>query len=289
MKMIQDKIYSYFDGNPQLHALFVFDGMGGIRSELEGLEWRAGYRLEVFGGDWFTVKYNLTNEWKEDKVILVFIGMTEPSRSYELHSFPLYGEMKANMVFCEENYVAFMQLKGIKPDFAPFISRHIAEMQLSKYDRILSDYYKSGVFSVDICNRALISGYMGMSKLLSWEDIIIRLTCLCGIESEADKRDTFLRLLKNNADALAALSDIMMSIAGYPFDIIMDARMKRFAESFKYNAITQGIPAVSADDYKNLKIDDALVLQRLNSLMEYATGHSALSGSFIQFYLVEVY
>ena len=280
MKMIQDKIYSYFDGNPQLHALFVFDGMGGIRSELEGLEWRAGYRLEVFGGDWFTVKYNLTNEWKEDKVILVFIGMTEPSRSDELHSFPLYGEMKANMVFCEENYVAFMQLKGIKPDFAPFISRHIAEMQLSKYDRILSDYYKPGVFSVDICNRALISGYMGMSKLLSWEDIIIRLTCLCGIESEADKRDTFLSLLKNNADALAALSDIMMSIAGSPFDIIMDARMKRFAESFKYNAITQGIPAVSADDYKNLKIDDALVLQRLNSLMEYATGHSALSGSF---------
>ena len=91
MKMIQDKIYSYFDGNPQLHALFVFDGMGGIRSELEGLEWRAGYRLEVFGGDWFTVKYNLTNEWKEDKVILVFIGMTEPSRSYELHSFRYMG------------------------------------------------------------------------------------------------------------------------------------------------------------------------------------------------------
>ena len=87
--MIQDKIYSYFDGNPQLHTLFVFDGMGAIRSELEGMEWGSGYRLEVFGGDWFTIKYNLTHEWKEDKVILVFIGMTGPSRSDELHSFPL--------------------------------------------------------------------------------------------------------------------------------------------------------------------------------------------------------
>lgn len=278
--MIQDKIYSYFDGNPRLRTLFVFDGMGAIRSELEGLEWRAGYRLEIFGGDWFTVKYNLAHDWKEDKVILIFIGMTEPSRSDEQCFFPLYGEMKANMVFCEEDYVTFMQLKGIKPDFAPFIARHIAEMQLSKYDRILSDYYKPGVFSVDICNRALISGYMGMSKLQNWEDIIIRLTCLCGIESEADRRDTFIRLLKNNADALAALSDKMRSIVGHPFDILTDARMKRFAESFKYNAITQGIPVVSADDYKALKIDDAVVLQRINSLREYAAGHPALSGQF---------
>ena len=40
--MIQKKIYSYFDGNPQLRTLFVFDSMGGILNELEDLEWRDG-------------------------------------------------------------------------------------------------------------------------------------------------------------------------------------------------------------------------------------------------------
>lgn len=278
--MIQNKIYSYFEGNATLRTLFIFDSMGAICSELEGLEWKPGYRVEIFGGDWFTIKYRLTHEWLNEKVILIFTGMTAPSDNDGTASFPLYGEMKANMVYCEEDYATFMQLRGIGSEFAPFISRHLAELQLSKYDKILSDCYKPGVFSVDICNRALISGYMGVSKLLSWEDIIIKLTILCGTPSEADKRDSFIRLLKNNQDAQNALSDQMISIAGYPFELMTEERMKKFAESFKYNAMTQGIPVVAADDYKDYRIDDARVLQRLNSLREYAAGHPTLSGPF---------
>ena len=279
--MIQDKIYSYFDGNPQLHVLFIFDSMGYIAAELEGLDWRPNYHLKIFLGDWFTVKYRLAHDWKDEKIILVFKEVPDPSTGDADSSFPLYGEMKANMVYNEEDYVAFMQLKGIKSNFAPFIARHVAEMQMTKYDRILSEYYSPGVFSVDICNRALISGYMGMSKLLSWEDILIKLVCLCGIESESCKRDTFIRLLKNNTDALTALSEKMVSIAGYPINIETDARLNKFAESFKYNAIIQGIPVVAADDYKGYRIDDAVVLQRLNSLREYATGHSILADQFM--------
>ena len=124
--MIQKKIYSYFDGNPQLRTLFVFDSMGGILNELEDLEWRDGYRLVVFKGNWFTIKYNLTHEWKDDKVILIIQGMSTPECHQDMVDFPLYGEMKANMVYSEENYITFMQLKGIGKDFAPYVSRHVA-------------------------------------------------------------------------------------------------------------------------------------------------------------------
>ena len=33
--MIQDKIYSYFNNNPQLHILFIFDPGGDFCYELE--------------------------------------------------------------------------------------------------------------------------------------------------------------------------------------------------------------------------------------------------------------
>lgn len=278
--MIQEKIYSYFDGNPSLRVLFVFDSMGAISRDLEGLDWKDGYRVVVFGGDWFTVKYRLVNEWKDEKVILIFVGMQAPYDNESNPSFPLYGEMKANMVYSEEDFITFMQLKGIKQDFAPYISRHIAELQLTKYDRILSDYYTPGVFSVDICNRAFLSGYMGANKLLSWEEIILRLTILCGLPSEADKRNSFIRLLKNNQDAAKALSDKMVSIAGQPFDIMTEGRMTKFAESFKYNAMTQGIPVVAADDYKHYRIDDSRVLQRLNTFRESADSNQSYSAKF---------
>ncbi len=278
--MIQDKIYSYFDGNPDLRTLFVFDSMGAIHNDLDGLVWKDEYRLVVFNGDWFSVKYNISHEWKDEKVILIFIGMNAPSVHVEMTAFPLYGEMKANMVYSEENYITFMQLKGINPDFAPYISRHVAEMQLSKYDKILSEYYKPGVFSIDICNRALLSGYIGGTKLLSWEELIIKLVCICGNPDDKDKRDTFFRALKNNLDGTKALSEKMTGIAGHGLDMMTDIKIKKFAESFKYNAITQGIPVITADDYKDYKIDDAITLQRLNSLREQAANHPTLSAQF---------
>ena len=40
--MIQRRIYSYFERNPQLHVLFIFDRMNIFESDLEGKEWADG-------------------------------------------------------------------------------------------------------------------------------------------------------------------------------------------------------------------------------------------------------
>ena len=44
-----DKIYSYFDGNPSLKVLFIFDDRF-IVDALQNVEWKEGYRYEVFNG-----------------------------------------------------------------------------------------------------------------------------------------------------------------------------------------------------------------------------------------------
>lgn len=276
--MIQDKIYSYFERNPQLKVLFVFDGTRDKLAELENAEWKPEYRFVVFKGDWFTIKYKLTHDWKGDKVVLMFEGILPPHKNDT--SFLLYGEMKSNAVYSDESYISFMHQRGIRSEFAPYIARHIAELQLSKYDKILADSYKPGIFSVDICNRALLSGYLGATKLLDWSEMIIRLTCLYGLDSEMDKKKTFVRFLCKNTDAQNALSEKMKEIAGYDMDIMSSEPMKRFAQSFKYNAITQGLPVLDADDYKEYKISDSSVLQRLNSLRENAAEHAGLSEKF---------
>lgn len=42
--MVQERIYNYFERNPQLHVLFIFDRMDIIQTELgEVKEWADGY------------------------------------------------------------------------------------------------------------------------------------------------------------------------------------------------------------------------------------------------------
>ena len=71
MSAVQQKIYDYFERDPELKVLFIFNNEF-LAAELQSLEWCTGYRFVDFKGDWFTVKYNLDNDWQYDKVILMF-------------------------------------------------------------------------------------------------------------------------------------------------------------------------------------------------------------------------
>ena len=276
--MIQEKIFRYFDGNADLHVLFVFDQMGMIATELSDIQWPDGYRYVQFNGNWFTIKYNLANDWKDDKVVLLFQGQFAPNSQDEKMDFPLYGEMMANMIYRDEDYLTFMQLKGIPSNFGPYIARHVGELQLAKYEKILGDHYGQGVFSIDVCNRGLLSGYLGATKLLDWDEIIIRLVCLDA--NDADKATSFFRALNNNEEGRKALSDMLASLCNVSFEPAAKKRLGRFAESFKYNSITQHLTAIGADDYKGYKISDALTLQRLNRFREVAYSHPVYGSQF---------
>ena len=62
MSTVIDKIYNYFERNPQLHVLFIFDKMDIIQTELEDVkEWADGYIYKVFDGAWFNTKYAIEN------------------------------------------------------------------------------------------------------------------------------------------------------------------------------------------------------------------------------------
>ena len=48
--MVQERIYNYFERNPKLRVLFIFDNMSIIETELQGASWNEGFHYVVFDG-----------------------------------------------------------------------------------------------------------------------------------------------------------------------------------------------------------------------------------------------
>ena len=91
--MVQDRIYNYFERNPQLHVLFIFDRMNIIQNELDEIkQWNDDYIYKVFDGAWFNAKYAIENDWKDKHVVLLFPEQVYPHTEEQQLSFPrLFG------------------------------------------------------------------------------------------------------------------------------------------------------------------------------------------------------
>ena len=172
--MVQDRIYNYFDRNPQLHVLFIFDRMNIIENDLSIVEWPENYIYKVFDGAWFNTKYSIETAWKDKKVVLLFSNDTLPQTEADMLKFPLLDMLKANMEYKEDDYSSFIQQYGLPEKYGPFIKRNITELMSSKITTILAGHISAETFSEDLVCRAFISSYIGEKKLLDWENIIDR-------------------------------------------------------------------------------------------------------------------
>ncbi len=266
--MIQDKIYQYFERNERLHVLFVFDSSVSkqLIDELAACDWPTGYRFMEFDGHWFSTKYAIENEWKDDKVILAFHQLS-PSTRDDMEKFPLLDLLAANMEYKSETSEAFLQQHRLPMEFAPYIKRHITELSLEKYKRILGDYLTPELFTIDLANRGLISGYMGDSKLLDWNDIMIK---MISIAVDDKKWTTLTNALKRDTDARNAVQSQLTRIFGCGYDEMQGTAMKQVAEVLRYNAITQLLPLAPTDNYQHFKVTNSVALEQMNKLLETA-------------------
>lgn len=276
--MIEDKIYSYFDRNPGLHVLFFFDPSGMKEEELAAVQWREGFRFLAPRGSWFRIKYLIDRDWANDKVIL-YIAQLSPAKLKQ--EFPLMDLLKANMEFHDEDYAAFMQHYKLKSDFAPYISSHIAELQSDKMLALLKPFYEDGSFSTDIANRAFISLYLDKTPkmVLDWHTIIIRVILLAH-KDEENKRMAFYTRLAKNLDAYRALDAKLEKIFGSKLQLNTEERVNIIVQKMKYNAIVQSLNVNPADNYKHLRINDALALQDINHIMEQANNDAKRGPAF---------
>ncbi len=280
--MVQDRIYNYFDRNPQLHVLFIFDKMNIIQNELDELkQWNDDYIYKVFDGAWFNAKYAIENDWKDKHVVLLFPEHVYPHTEEQQLSFPLLDMLKANMEYKEEDYASFMQQYNLPEKFRGFVKKNIGEIMSSKVSNILNGHIDSTSFSEDMVCRAFISNYLGEKKLLDWEQLIIKMLILDGMADEKKRIDFWYKIARN-IDASKAISEKVSKLFGQKLSLTSPQKMKNVAESLKYNSITQLLDAVSGDTYKQYKITNSVVLDQVNKIYELGTHDRQLSERFAQ-------
>lgn len=280
--MVQNRIYNYFERNPQLHVLFIFDRMSIIQTELdEATDWADGYIYKVFDGAWFNTKYAIENQWKDKRVVLLFPSELYPMTEEQQLKFPLLDMLKANMEYKEDDYAAYMQQYGLPEKFRGFVKKNIGEMMSSRVSNILNGHVDNSSFSEDLVCRAFITNYLGEKKLLEWEQLIVKLIILDGTGDEKKRIDFWYKLGKNQ-DAMKALAGKLDKLFGLTLNTNTSQRMKMVAESLKYNSITQLLDPVAGDTYKPYKISNSVMLDQVNKIYELGTHDRGLSEKFSQ-------
>ena len=269
--MVQDKIYQYFERDPELKVLFIFNNEF-LAAELAGVEWRTGYRYVDFKGDWFTVKYNLDNDWQYDKVILM-MHQPSPLQVKSLQAtFPLMDLLVANMEYHSQDYAAFIQQNGL-PDtdktMVRFIEKNIQQLQSDKMQKLFAPYYLDKSITTDKFVRGFLSSYMGQQRILDWDAIIVRLL-LMGRDSERQKLTDFFIKMRGCKDVSDALTQKLTDIFSVSYDENTEAKVGTVVKVLKYNAIVQNLAPVDADNYKQNRINNSLALQQMNRILELA-------------------
>lgn len=268
MNISQKKIYSYFERDPQLRVLFIFN-MPFVKEELSELEWTNGYRYIVFRGDWFTVKYRLENEWAKDKVILYFDQPSPVSSKADMAAFPLMDVLAANMEYHSQDHASFIQQYGLPESMTLFVERNIMQLQTEKMLRLLQPYFSDKSINTDIAERAFLSSYLGLKRVIEWDEVIIQMIIL-GRPAEEKKRLDFFSKLSKAPYIKRYLDEKLTGIFGISYDVNSPNKVEKIVQILKYNAIVQSLAPVEADNYKTNRITDSISLQHINRILELA-------------------
>ena len=268
MSTVIDKIYHYFERDPELKVLFIFNEEF-LAMELEETQWKEGYRYVDFKGDWFTTKYKLYTEWSNDKVILYFHQPSPLQMKSLQEKFPLMDVLVANMEYHHQDYAAYMQQYELPASMTTFVEKNIQQLQSDRMLKMLQTYYADKSISVDVAVRAFLSSYMGMTRILDWDNIILKML-FQGRISERNKQTSFYVKLKTAPMIKAALDEQLEKIFGCSIDMNTEVKIEKLVQVLKYNAIAQNLAPVSADNYKAIRITDSLTLQQMNRILELA-------------------
>lgn len=275
--MIQDQIYNCFERNENMRVLFIFDRMDTMSNELRDATWESGYRCEMFDGRWFTTKYNIHHEWKEDKVILIFPAESQisyPETEDTRRNFPLMGELEAGGVYHGENSLDFISQHQIDNKHRTYVNSNINELSISRVETMLAPYYQNRVFTPEVADKAIVSYMIDSDRLLEWNEIILRVL-LMGCDNEAKRRTTVFNRLNKRPPISNLLQIKLKDIFGEGYNMNSETRVDKLVKIWKYNLIARSLDTKDTDDYRELKVTNSLAVDRMQTLLSLAQSQPA--------------
>ena len=128
---------------------------------------------------------------------------------------------------------------------ALFVEKNIKQLQSDRMLRLLQSYYTDRSITLEIAVRAFLSSYLAQTRVLDWDNIILRVLFL-GRSSERNKQTDFYVKLRSAAMVKDKLNEKLESIFGC---------------------------TIPADNYKGYRITDSIALQQMNRILELAMNH----------------
>ena len=280
MNSIQEKIIAYFDRDPQLRVLFIFNDKW-LADDLQHAEWPDGCRYVEFKEDWFTTKYKLDNDWQHERVIMMF-EQPSPLKDKSLQEgFPLMDVLVANMEYHNQDYAAFMQQYNLPQAMTKFVEKNIQQLQSDKLLQLLTPYYLNGSITEDMAVRGMICNYLGAKSILDWDPIILKILFL-GYENSASKRNDFYVRLRSSKDISDRLEQKLTEIFGVGFEANTTEKVALIIKVLKYNAIVQNLSVNEADNYSQYRVKDTYAWQHINRILELALSNDKSAKTLMQ-------
>ncbi|BBE20445.1 cytoplasmic protein [Aquipluma nitroreducens] len=276
--MLKERIEQYFQQYPQLRVLFFFDEEKEHEEEYLAMDLE-GIRKVTFDNRNFYLKVMLHGEWSAERVFLYF-QQPMPSTQDEYRHFPLLDLLVANKVLYLDNVADFMDQFQLAPNQRSLAKRYIKELTRTPIQKVVAPLLTRTRFEESELVIGLISAFLRFTKIERWETILAKILCL-GLPGQEENRDYFFRKI----DANILYPFLVQPIRDYFNTTLEELNQQTLIElqnRLKYNLITYTLDEKPDDPYKNLKIQDGVVLSMLSNLSESALNNPKLADQFLQ-------
>ena len=275
--MIAEKATAYFQNDDALRVLFLFDKDQEFLEEVKTIS-SPEFKVLFWENTPFTLKYQLTHEYKNEKVLL-YLPFKAPDNQQAYHDFPLMGLLLANKELQLENVGSFMEDFGLQRHQKALLAKYMSELKYATVQKVVSPILQSGNFQETQLQQGLLCAFLKFKEVVSWELIIGKLITLLDPKAEELRNRVFQKIDRHGLDEV--LIKKITKHSGITISNIDNGALLQLARTLLYNYITQRISLHPKDDYSSLKIDDSSRLISLNQFWQIVENSSLLGSSFL--------
>jgi len=274
--MIQEKATQYFSDVPALKILFLFDEAAEFLEEVQQIS-SPDFKVIYWENNPFVLKYQLTHELKDQKVLL-YLNLPQPTSQEMYQNFPLMGLLLANKELQLDNVGAFMEEFGLQRHQKRLISKYMHELKYTSVKEVVAPILISGNFQEKELQQGLLAAFLKFRNVENWMVLITKLCILAQEKSEVAFKRVQQKIISTH------IEDIIISKVVYHIGYTLKAiTAKEFIEAAKflvYNYIMQNSRLQKNDAYATLKIADTSQLTAINQFWQVVESNALVATGF---------
>jgi uncharacterized protein (TIGR02687 family) len=274
--MIQDKTKQYFTNFPALKILFLFDEAKEFLEEVQQIT-TPSFKVVYWENNPFVLKYKLTQELQNDKVLL-YLPLPQPISQEMYQNFPLMGLLLANKELQLDNVGAFMEEFGLQRHQKSLVSKYMSELKYTSVKEVVAPILTSGNFEEKTLQQGLLSAFLKFKNVENWVVLITKLFVLAQEKNEA----TFKRVQQKIKST--HLQDIITEKVKqhiiYTLQKITAEEFLQATRSVLYNYTMQNTRLVKNDPYATLKINDTSQITAINQYWQVVESSPLVNNAF---------